>query len=686
MSLSFVQIALLVEDGDLVYAMADGSPAPIAVQIDGRWILLDDEKHDRLRAALRSGRSVRKVLAGWPEAPVADRTDEPSDPSLVFEFDVPRHRGRDRGARPVGAWLPVERPRVEERGRRRVRSATRRGGGPAASEPELAQPADLDQTTGAGAPDSGLGPPPDPAPVIAAEVAPASPAGERTIERTPHLDAPERIAKAPGTEFLVSVYADSEALREGESGEGVAITLPAGVDSVDVAVLLQVTPPFEIVGDQFGELTLAEKEPKSNVLEFKTRVGAEAPDSEAGIGVLFNYRGHSCGYVARTWQWDNPEPEAIPATAQPAGPASIPVHADADEPDLSVFVTAPLNDGVNYVCAVETPRVEGYTTATSSEPFAVPAQGYEFLKKLFTALTDEDKSPEKRLRALTEIGHEAFEAAPSNFKQVLWAMVDAGKPPETVYIASSQPTLPWELMIPRRFDGKEPKKLGPLGTEFAIGRWTRGDSVSPSPRLPVDNSFVIAPEYESEARRLDAKAEIEFVQTRLNGERVQPATIDGLDARFERDHAALLHFVCHGAAGQAEDDAIWLDKDEELRAREMETLAGFEKLCEAKKPLVFMNSCETGQGVPSLGGGSGFPRSFGNLGARAVIAPLWPVDDVLASKIALELYESALKSDAPPIAVILRDMRKRGYEAKDVDTFAAYCFYGDPLARLELTG
>ena len=661
MSLSFVQIARLVEDGDLVYAMADGARAPIAVQIDGRWILLGNEKRDRLlRAALRSGRSARKVLAGWPETPVADRSDEPSAPSLVFERD-----------RVVGAWLPVERPPMEEQAAELQQAAE--------------QQPDLDEMTGAGAPDFGPPPPPDPVPPMAAEAAPASPAGERTIERTPHLDAPERIAKAPGTEFLVSVYADSEALREGESGEGIAITLPAGVDSVDVAVLLQVTPPFEIVGDQFGELTLAE-EKKSNVLEFKTRVSAETPDSEAGIGVLFNYRGHSCGYVARTWQWDNPEPEAIPATAQPAAPASIPVHADADEPDLSVFVTAPLNDGVNYVCAVETPRLEGYTRATSSEPFAVPAQGYEFLKKLLTALTDEDKSPEKRLRALTEIGHEAFEAAPSNFKQVLWAMVDAGRPPETVYIASSQPTLPWELMIPRRFDGKEPKKLGPLGTEFAIGRWTRGDSVSPPPQLQVDSSFVIAPEYESEARRLDAMAEIEFVETRLHGERVQPATIDGLDARFERDHAALLHFVCHGAAGQAEDDAIWLDKDEELRAREMETLAGFEKLCEAKKPLVFMNSCETGQGVPSLGGGSGFPRSFGNLGARAVIAPLWPVDDVLASKIALELYESALKSDAPPIAVILRDMRKRGYEAEDVDTFAAYCFYGDPLTRLELTG
>ena len=69
MSLSFVQIARLVVDGDLVYAMADGSRAPIAVRIDGRWILLGDERYDSLRAALHSGRSAGEVLAGWPEAP-----------------------------------------------------------------------------------------------------------------------------------------------------------------------------------------------------------------------------------------------------------------------------------------------------------------------------------------------------------------------------------------------------------------------------------------------------------------------------------------------------------------------------------------------------------------------------------------------------------------------------------------
>ena len=89
-------------------------------------------------------------------------------------------------------------------------------------------------------------------------------------------------------------------------------------------------------------------------------------------------------------------------------------------------------------------------------------------------------------------------------------------------------------------------------------------------------------------------------------------------------------------------------------------------------------------GWSGLAGGAGFPRSFGTIGAHGIIAPLWPVDDGLARKVAVELYTEALKPEAKSIAEILRRIRRRGYEKEDADTFAAYCFFGDPCARLEL--
>jgi hypothetical protein len=667
MSLAFTQDVRVANGPDeLVRLLRTDWSGTLVVQLDGRWLLLDGSEVDELRTAAASGEDPVAALDGRPEAPVTTRASEPSERSLVFE-----------DGRVVGAWIGDSgRPARPSRPRRRRR---RGRPGKRAEETDRGDRAYyLERATPKRAED----------PLEAGPVVELEPEGEaaadRTLRRTPHLDAPERIAKAPGTEFVVTVYTDTKRLREGEAGKRVEVKLPPGVDSVEVGVLLQVSPHFEVAGDQYGTLELATAKPRSNSLAFSLRVAGDAPAADAGVGVLFTYRGHSCGYVARAWDWDTDEAEAPPAESQPAAPATIPVHAESERPDLSVYVTAPINDGINYQCAVDTPLIEGYERATSSTPFAVPALGYRFLTTLLDAIVDEDKTPAKRLRALTEIGHEAFEAAPPNFARVLWDLIDAGKRPETIYIASSEPTLPWELMIPRRFDGKQPTKLAPLGTEFAIGRWTRGDSSSPPQRLPVATSFVVAPTYKKAHRQLDATAEIRFVKDRLRGTRVGPATVDELDRRFGGEHASLIHFVCHGASGQADDDAIYLDDDEELRARESETLPGFVKLFDTDNPVIFINSCSTGQMVPALSGGAGFPRSFGNLGARAVVAPLWPVDDELARDIAIGIYEAALAPGAPPVAAILRDMRKKGYEAQDVDTYAAYCFYGDPLARLTL--
>ena len=48
------------------------------------------------------------------------------------------------------------------------------------------------------------------------------------------------------------------------------------------------------------------------------------------------------------------------------------------------------------------------------------------------------------------------------------------------------------------------------------------------------------------------------------------------------------------------------------------------------------------------------------------------------------IYEEALRPGAKPVAEILRSIRARAYAEDDADTYAAYSFFGDPLAKLEL--
>jgi hypothetical protein len=74
------------------------------------------------------------------------------------------------------------------------------------------------------------------------------------------------------------------------------------------------------------------------------------------------------------------------------------------------------------------------------------------------------------------------------------------------------------------------------------------------------------------------------------------------------------------------------------------------------------------------------------LGASGVIAPLWSVKDSVAHEIAETFYKRVAEEPETPFAEILRDLRKKSYAAEGgEDTYAAYCFYGDPLARRAAT-
>lgn len=686
MSRTFEAAAMRRIDGSRVLVLEDGQPLKqirgLARQYDavvfeykGDWHLLTISELGKLKLRSKPIFKAKGVIGARTRVKTVPIGAKPSRPAIVV----------DAAGNVSGAWLaePVirkvrkagaKRPQTGRSGPLRgVRSSRRRSlRGPAAPERSPRRTVSGGGNGGNGNGEGGESATPPNAPETNA------------ISRTPHLDAPDEIAKKPGTELIVHVYVNKEDLRAGESGKGIELDLPADVDSIEIKVLLQCVGPFELVeGSEFRRLTIARDEDESKKLEFRLRViPMEEEPGPVAISALFNLRGRACGQVARSWDWAAPGDIAPAIKPEAKAPVSMPLYIDAEEPSLSIVITAPAG-GTKYKCAVQAPALKGYEELSESQDFELPPDAAEFRKNLLKALTDESSTPAARFSALVKLGHDAWEAAPEMVKDVLWQMTDdTDVSLTTINVASVEPLLPWELMIPRRFDGKEPRRLGPLGVEFAIGRWTRGEVRPPSPYLKVDRSFVIAPAY-PKPKELDFKDELDLIKSRLHGERVTPATKDDLNERFSTDQASLLHFVCHGAA-KKEDDAIALDEGKLLYAAEMETLEGFEDLCQAKHPLVFLNSCSTGQQVPSLGGGAGFPRSFGNIGAKAIIAPLWSVDDKLASKIALELYEEALKPNAKSLAEILQRIRQRGYEEEDADTYAAYCFFGDPNARLEL--
>ncbi|HYZ68975.1 MAG TPA: hypothetical protein VE666_14440, partial [Mycobacterium sp.] len=59
---------------------------------------------------------------------------------------------------------------------------------------------------------------------------------------------------------------------------------------------------------------------------------------------------------------------------------------------------------------------------------------------------------------------------------------------------------------------------------------------------------------------------------------------------------------------------------------------------------------------------------------------LWQVDDAVAHEVAVMFYDEVRRNPRRPYADILRELRGRAYADDGEDSYAAYCFYGHPIA------
>src|SRR5262249_51775237 len=140
----------------------------------------------------------------------------------------------------------------------------------------------------------------------------------------------------------------------------------------------------------------------------------------------------------------------------------------------------------------------------------------------------------------------------------------------------------------------------------------------------------------------------------------------------------LVHFICHGEDAETAIAAIRsgqpakqtktmvqiikLERGQKLNSSQLRGLPNVEAMFTQHRPFVFLNACEVGRAMPALVGVGGFAKSFIDLGASAVIAPLWGVKDAIAQNIAATFYQRVLAEPQTPFAEILRDLRRKAYE------------------------
>jgi CHAT domain-containing protein len=114
----------------------------------------------------------------------------------------------------------------------------------------------------------------------------------------------------------------------------------------------------------------------------------------------------------------------------------------------------------------------------------------------------------------------------------------------------------------------------------------------------------------------------------------------------------------------------------------------------ADPPFVFLNACQVGSAKEVLGDYGGMAWSFLAAGAAGVVAPLWNVNDHVASWVAKRFYEDVYGIEPIPIAEALRRVRAHYTRDAVIDgepglerwvihpTLIAYQLFGHPGLQL----
>jgi CHAT domain-containing protein len=174
-------------------------------------------------------------------------------------------------------------------------------------------------------------------------------------------------------------------------------------------------------------------------------------------------------------------------------------------------------------------------------------------------------------------------------------------------------------------------------------------------------------------------------------------TVNDIRDLLRQGRFDIVHYAGHAHFDKADPEgSAWLMSDGFLRAQEIRNTLAW---TETPPWLVYANACEAGmdaEGPTSRYQGDvfGLATAFINQGVSAYIAPLWPVQDEVAAKLATDFYE-ALLLDRLSLGEALRrgkialkqDLLAEGDDQEPLPSsialsWASTVLYGDPTSRL----
>jgi hypothetical protein len=308
---------------------------------------------------------------------------------------------------------------------------------------------------------------------------------------------------------------------------------------------------------------------------------------------------------------------------------------------------------------------------------------YERVTKELRSL-DDLKELQREARALgANLCQELFDPAVA---KVLWPLRDRIK---LVQIVSWEPYIPWELVRLR-----DPEK-GDIDdrflAEYGLVR-TMSDEMPPR-TLPMAQWGYLGATFPM-GTFPPVGAELDFFTgtspESLHGHGITPSAIAATrdafyDALAEGDFD-VLHISCHAESPhQSIERANLIIGDEtppgdsQARLVEVDTITvEAEARLKRRRPLVFLNACETGRAGAVLTAWGGWPNVFLRAGAGAFVGSSWAVRDDPAAAFSTAFYNTLLegKTLAEAASAARASAKKMGDAS-----WLAFKVYGHPRAR-----
>jgi hypothetical protein len=402
------------------------------------------------------------------------------------------------------------------------------------------------------------------------------------------------------------------------------------------------------------------------------------PDRPLAINVLYSVDSQTMGLGVRSVRVVSSPGEiaVVLPTPSPATVGTLGVPTADQAPDLTVRILRGSEAG-RLLWSFESPHA---TFAVEGKSL-IGADPDAFAKTVISTIAAHEGSPTLAL-GLHGIGLTIGEKVPAEMWAALQTVVGAVAPRRpTVLLLSEEAYVPWELAaMPVPFD---PSVIGFLGAQVTIGRWVLATERPPQPPprfVHVRQMVVITGNYDQPgwSRLEHAEAEAATLVERYHAIGIDAVTEPVVGCLLGKPNADVLHFSLHGKYDPttAKQGLVLIDGE----VIDPLVVKGG-SLPEA--PLVFLNACQVGTGQETLGDYAGLAESFLFAGAAAVVAPLWSIDDRVASELAERFYARAFAGEA--VAEIVRSERAAFGTGDDPNssTLVAFQFFGHPAMHLD---